>query len=84
MLRRLLLGPTNRNQQLKAALTTTKAERVMEEKRRHESLQRAANRTNVTQHALSGTELTADMSHEILHVATCTVALTAIMKDRPR
>lgn len=52
------------------------------ERRRDESLQRLANRANVTQPALLGTGLSTDMSHEILHIATYRVDVTAVMIDR--
>lgn len=48
------------------------------------SPQRLANRTNVTWPALLGTVLSTDMSHEILHIATYSMALTAVMINRPR
>lgn len=52
--------------------------------RRDENPQRLANRANVTQPALLGTALSTDMSHEILHKATYSVVVTAVMIDRPR
>lgn len=54
------------------------------ERRRSESPQRPANRATVTLPALLGTPLSTDMSHEILHIATYSVAVTAIMIDRSR
>lgn len=54
------------------------------ERRRDGSPQRLANRANVTQAALLGTALSTDMSHEILHIATYSMLVTAIMIDRPR
>lgn len=53
-------------------------------RRRNESPRRRANRTNVTQVALFGTALSNDMSHEILHTATYSAAVRAIMIDSLR
>lgn len=54
------------------------------ERRREESPQRPANRTNVTLPALLGAALSTDMSHEILHMATYSAAVSAVMIDRCR
>ena len=52
--------------------------------RGYESPLRLANRANVTQPALLGTAMSADMSHEILHTATYRAAIKAVMMDRRR
>lgn len=46
-----------------------------------ESLQRLANRANVTRRGLFRTALSTDMSHEILHTATYSAAVRASMID---
>lgn len=38
----------------------------------------------MTQAALRGTALSTDTSHEILHIATYSVLVTALIIDRPR
>lgn len=75
----------NKNQQLKAALIPTKAMQVMEGGHGgYGSPRRLANRANVTQPGLLGVDLSADMSHEILHIATYRAAIKAVMMDRRR
>lgn len=51
--------------------------------RRKDGPQRAANRANVTRAALPGTVLSTDTSHEILLIATYSVAVTTTMIDGP-
>lgn len=78
MLRKLFSGLTNKSQQLRATLATTKALRVMEGGgRRNGRLQRLAEWANVTRGALVGGALSTDMSHEILHIAVHCMLLTA-------
>lgn len=67
LLRKLFTGLANKSQQLRATLLTTKAWWVTERRQRAEG---GAAGDKVTRPALAGTALSADMSNEILHIAT--------------
>lgn len=76
--------PHKQESAIKSCIRNNKSNVGDGERRTDGSPQRLANRASVTWPALPGTALSTDMSHEILHIATYSVAVTAAMIDRPR
>lgn len=72
-----VLRPHKQESAIKSCTRNNKGDVGDGERRRDGSPQRLANRANVTRPALLGTTLSTDMSHEILHIATYSVAVTA-------